>query len=359
MNAFKTKDLVKPSLTQRLFNKQPKENGLIKINNLLANNPVKNVTLETVQTIASEYKINLEKKHRPQVLDLFKQFINYCLQDKHLSKDEYNDLKHLKEIFSLSDKEISKIYNEVAGNIYKMEVDKAVVDGKLDEDEVKFLENLKNNLRLSEKYSEDIYKESAGKLVQKFMNNAVSDERLSPDEEEELQAISKSLNVKLDMDYKTQAALDKYKLYWQIENSDLPNIAIPINIQKSEICYFHVHCDWLEQRRITKRINYGGPTLRIKIAKGVYWRAGSLGVQAVSEDIWQNIDSGDIYLTNKRIIFMGQKGNKTIGLNKILDFTVFSNGIDIQKDAGKNPFLQFDKNTDIFSMILGRAIREF
>jgi hypothetical protein len=36
MTAFKTKDFVKPSFTQKLFNKQPQENGLIKINNLLA-----------------------------------------------------------------------------------------------------------------------------------------------------------------------------------------------------------------------------------------------------------------------------------------------------------------------------------
>jgi hypothetical protein len=86
--------------------------------------------------------------------------------------------------------------------------------------------------------------------------------------------------------------------------------------------------------------------------KGVYYRVGSINVQKVSEDYWQTIDSGDIYLTNKRIIFMGTKGNKTIPISKILDFKPYKNGVDIQKDSGRSPFFEFDQNVDIFSMML-------
>jgi hypothetical protein len=55
---------------------------------------------------------------------------------------------------------------------------------------------------------------------------------------------------------------------------------------------------------------------------------------------------------------MGGKGNKTIALNKILDFDAYSNGVDIQKDTGKSPFLQFTKNTDVFSVILAKLLSE-
>src|SRR5690606_2881585 len=127
----------------------------------------------------------------------------------------------------------------------------------------------------------------------------------------------KSLGIDFNLDYNTKEMLDRYKLYWQIENGELPTIIPDINIQKSESLYFKTSVKWLEQRRVTKRINYGGPTARIKIAKGVYYRMGSIGVQKVSEDVWQTIDSGQLYLTNKRLIFMGEKGNKIIQLNKI------------------------------------------
>lgn len=98
--------------------------------------------------------------------------------------------------------------------------------------------------------------------------------------------------------------------------------------------------------------------MRIRIMKGVYWRAGSIAPQRISEDEWRVIDEGTIYLTNKRIIFMGNNGNKTITLGKILGFEPYSNGIDIQKDSGKSPFLEFSTNIDIFSMILARVLNE-
>ena len=150
--------------------------------------------------------------------------------------------------------------------------------------------------------------------------------------------------------------LDKHRLYWQIHNGNLPVVDAGINLQKSESCHFHTQIDWFETRTITKRISYSGPTMRIKIAKGLYWRAGNLAIKPTTEDVLAKIDSGDLYLTGKRIIFMGSRGNKTIALNKILNFEVYSNGIEIQKDSGKSPFFGFSDNIEIFSMLLGRII---
>jgi hypothetical protein len=56
---------------------------------------------------------------------------------------------------------------------------------------------------------------------------------------------------------------------------------------------------------------------------------------------------------------MGDKSNKTIRLNRILDIMSYSNGVDIKKDSGRSPFLEFDENVDIFSMILVRLMKEY
>jgi hypothetical protein len=215
---------------------------------------------------------------------------------------------------------------------------------------------MEDNLQLSRDIATKIYKESAETLIKNFMNNAISDQRLSPDEEKELSAIAKNLHIELSFDSATKKLLDKYKLFWQIENGIIPIIHTEISLQKNEICHFFTNVDWLEQRTVTKRINYGGSTIRIKLTKGVYARSGTIQTQRVTEDVWKTIDSGKLFLTNKRIIFMGSKGNKTIALKKILDFNVFSNGIDIQKDTGKSPFFEFSDNTDIFGVILEKLI---
>ncbi|RKY87112.1 hypothetical protein DRQ09_04965, partial [candidate division KSB1 bacterium] len=254
--------------------------------------------------------------------------------------------------------DVNVIYKKVTEKVYKTEVEKAIKNGRLEQDEKEFLEKLKSNLKLSDNVASKIYKEGAEKLIRKFINNAISDERLSPDEEKELNAIAESLNIDLKLDYPTRAVLDKYKLLWKIENEEIPAIDVDIKLQKKEKCYFYTRVNWYEQRKITKRIKYSGPTLRIKIAKGLYWRTGNLGFQTISENQWRKLDSGDLFLTNKRLIFLGNNGNKTIKLNKIIDFESFSNGVEIKKETGRNPFLEFDKNIDIFSIILGRAISD-
>ena len=54
---------------------------------------------------------------------------------------------------------------------------------------------------------------------------------------------------------------------------------------------------------------------------------------------------------------MGGSKNNSIAINKILDFTPFENGITIDKATGKSPFIELDRGSDIFSMILSRLIQ--
>lgn len=70
------------------------------------------------------------------------------------------------------------------------------------------------------------------------------------------------------------------------------------------------------------------------------------------------LDSGTLYLTNKRIIFLGHKKNSNIKLDKILSVTPYSNGIEVVKDAGRNPIFLVPSNADILSLTLSRMINE-
>ena len=360
MEIYRPQELKKPNLIQRLFGKIPMENGMIEINNLFATyqTDIEKISLDNIIEIAEKYKINLKKKFKANRLELFSKYLHHCLIDSKLEDSELIALKHVKDIMLLSDKETQELLKVETEKLYSQHVKEAVSDGRLEEFEKENLEKLKKDLLISEEIANKIYESNAKQILQNFIDGVISDGRLSPDEETEINEIAKSLNIDLKIDDKSKEVLDRYKLYWQIENGELPTIVTDINIQKSENLHFKASVKWLEQRKVTKRVNYGGPTARIKIAKGVYYRMGSVGVQRVSEDVWQTIDSGQLYLTNKRLIFMGGKGNKTIQLNKILDVTPYKNGVDIQKESGKSPFLEFNQNVDIFSMILVRLMDE-
>ena len=361
MSIFKIKENKKPSLIGRILKRTPKENALIEINNLFVKNEddLTKVSLEQVQEITDKYKIKLTKKFKALRLDLFRTYIHHCLEDQVIDESEINTFLHLKKLLHLKDVEIKQVLNFETNKLYDQEVKNAVSDGILTKEEKDNLALLKKNLLLNDQVADDILQTNSNKVLNDFINDAVSDERLSDEEFKRMNEISLSLGIEPKLNQRTKENLERYRLYWTIENGELPIYENPpINIQKSENLYFKANVNWQEQRRVTKRINYGGPTVRIKIAKGVYYRMGSISAKSVSEDVWQVIDSGNIYLTNKRLIFMGSRGNKTIRLNKILDITPFKNGVDIQKDTGKSPFLEFNTNVDIFSMMLVRLMSE-
>jgi hypothetical protein len=356
MEIYQKSELLQPNLIQKLFKITPNKNFGIELNNLLASNQqdIMKVTLDQVFALAQGYKVNPKKSFKPEREFLFRKYLLFCLSDLVLEDREINELKHLSEVLMLNENDMYNIVNKESEKLYEKEVKNAVQDGKLDQKEKAKLELIQQNLLISKETADSIYSKNASEILQKFLEDKISDERLSPTEEKEIADISRSLGIELQLSDSTSRKLDKYRLYWQIENADLPVLNSDINLQKSESLHFKVYVNWLEQRRVTKRINYSGPTARIKLAKGVYYRVGSIKAQSITEDVWQLIDRGSLYLTNKRLIFMGSKGNKIIQINKILDFSPFTNGVEIQRETGKSPFLGFDNNVDIFSMMLAR-----
>lgn len=356
MKVFKEETLDEPTFFQRLLKRLPKDNALKELNNLLAQNEdqLTDISLDKVQAIADKYKINFKKRCQEKLLEMYKKYLDYCLESRKLDKPKVNTLKHLMEILFLDEHTAQDLIKERTHDLFDKEVKNSFESGKMDDTKWNRLEELRNDLLLSKEEAINFFRKNAMNIINNFMNEAISDQRYSPEEEQKLNELIKNFGADLNIDNETQKILKRFRQYWEIENGYLPTIVATINLPKSETLHFTASVEWQEQRRITTRYNYAGPTARIKIVKGVYYRFGSLGVRPQSEDVWQTIDQGNIFLTNKRLIFMGEKGNKNIPLNKIIDFTPYSDGVDIQKDSGKSPFLKFSDDTELFAMILSR-----
>ena len=103
--------------------------------------------------------------------------------------------------------------------------------------------------------------------------------------------------------------------------------------------------DLYEEKKVTKSVSYHGPTLRLKIFPGVYYRAGNFGVGRKTENEFVKIDSGVLYITSERLIFTGSTNNKTIKYNKIINFRFEKDeGIEIVKDSGNSQYFIFKNN---------------
>jgi tellurite resistance protein len=352
MNAerfFIEKPLESPNFIRRIFKLQTKDNALIEMNNLFAKaERIEDVSLEDLYEIAARYGVDLHKKFNKELRQIISNYLTNCLEDLSVDGQELRNIKHLVRIFGINSYELSKIRNEVSESIYSDKVQEAISDGKVTEKEKDALMRLQKYFDLSEESAQKIYTEKAQSLLQNRLETAVADKRLSPEEDNEFKEIAQCLGITVHHDETTRNLLDRYRLYWLIDYGDIPEINVEIALAKNEKCHFVCRANWLEHRTVTKRIRYSGPTLRLKIAKGFYWRIGDLGVQRVSEDMMAHIDSGNLFLTNKRIIFLGEKKSTNIRVNKIVDFTPYSNGISIvrhiyRKRCGKKSIFRVFK----------------
>ena len=348
---FIEKELLAQTFVNKIFNRPNKKNILIEINNLFASKDLLLITEEDIKNITDTYKINLEKTYQNELLEYYKIHLDKFLENKSLSNDQNLKLEHIRKILKL--REAENIFIEKTKKIFELEINNIVNNEEYDEE---YFNTLKKNLSISDEVGADIYKNTARNYVEKYINGIISVQRFSPEQENKLEKMTKGLNLDLNIKGDIKEKLDKCKLLWQIDNGNLPVEDCALSLQNKEICHFIADIEWLEQRTVTKKVNYAGLTTRFRLAKGVYIRTGSIKPLRVTEDIWKMIDSGRVFITSKRIIFVGGLGNKSIPLNKIIDFSFYLNGIEIEKDTGRSPFLQFHHNTDICALILANLL---
>src|SRR5665647_792995 len=265
-------------------------------------------------------------------------------------------LMRKRQTINKAEKIIIQAESEKKSNLlyaYKNEYIKALND-KTNSEEINLdTEQLLSSLSVSEKEAE-IADEQARKLcLDEIVQNSISNGMLSPENYEYIITTAKRLNVKLSFDDMTSAYLEKLRQYWKIENEDLQTQTVSISLQNSEVCYFQTECRWLEHRTLTKSVSYSGVMGSFKIIKGVRYRVGNLKLQKITVDKLVEIDSGNLFITNKRIIFMGAKKNSNIKYQNILSIVPYSDGVGIEKDSGKSPTLICD-NPDMAARILSR-----
>jgi hypothetical protein len=150
---------------------------------------------------------------------------------------------------------------------------------------------------------------------------------------------------------------DKPRLFRELDREGLPAIDASIILQRRETCHFTCYADWYELRPVHRRLRINDPIRAIEQSPTASSFANDgEAFKGTLEQEPVHIDSGRVFLTNKRLIFLGTRKNNTVALRKILDFTPYVKGVEIQKESGKGFFLAFNDRIDTFAAILGQAI---
>ncbi len=356
---FQTIPLTPQSFLQRIFKQDAVENAIIELNNLLAINAIKEIKQSDIEEIERRYGTSFIKNFRLNLEEFYATYLNYCLIDRTLSDEEISDLKHLKSLFQFEDRTVELLHIKIGEKIYRKSFSEAVSDGRLSSNELAFLEKLEQDLKLPKKLAEKISAEVRTNYFSNYVATATADMRLSPDEEDEMEAIAKSLDINVKVENKTQMQLLQLKKYWALENLDIPSVQNNLALQKGEKCYMNIrNVSWNELRTVRRNIGYSGLSTSFRVAKGVYLTSGSYTARTITSDQMTQLDTGSVYLTNKRLIFSGNRRNITVRLDKVLYITPYKDGVEIEKDSGKTPFLKFTEEIDSFCIIIERLLRE-
>jgi len=110
-------------------------------------------------------------------------------------------------------------------------------------------------------------------------------------------------------------------------------ISSPILLKKDEELKCVIPSTSLREPRSVRMSHgsYGGPSFRV--AKGVYFRVGGFGARSESHEEIKIIDEGVLTLTNKRVVFSGEKKTLNIKLNKIISIEPYSDGMALRREG--------------------------
>lgn len=342
---FIVKEFRNPSFLQRVFRQYPEENVIIEINNILATHSILSITEERIKSITQKVSIDIFNTYKLNFVEFYTVYLNSCLATYIITDLQVRELAHLKNLFHLDTNFVQKIYIDFAGSVYRKKYEQAIKNRFLSEKEKYRLEILKTNLHLSDNLVFEIESASKRLIIQPYFNEVLNLASLSPSKEKEFNETVNNLQISIPIEVSSE--IYNLKKYWAWENEVIQKIEIPHKLQKEEVCYFAISSKWYE---FLAKSRYD--TIK-RYSLGQKFSVSKSGLTFRSVFDLKFADSGFLYLTNKRIIFVGTK-NHNIKFEQIGTVGIYNNGIEIIKGTGRNVFLDISEDSQKFAIILRR-----
>jgi AAA+ superfamily predicted ATPase len=230
------------------------------------------------------------------------------LRDDELTVDERAYLSSLRFLFDIGEDEVLRFERDEIEPRYKHALQQVIRDGDLSARERENLRALAGQLGLAPHVEQRLFVGPVREHVAIVAKEAMADGRVTDAERDRLSRLIKDTGVAVDEG--TMKDLGRLHSLWRVEaGQPLNPVAVSINLQKDEVCYFSSDVDWRELRSS----RYG--------------------------EALTTIDKGQVYLTSRRLLFVGARRNTSLKYDNLLGATFYKDAIELKKSSGKNPFL--------------------
>ncbi len=290
------------------------------------------ITGEDIERLKQKFSIDNKLKWsvaKRRLKKLLKSHIVDVLINRDFS-EEADRISRLMETFGIKDR---ATLNEIVEE-YLWEV---VKDYKFDKRERANFEAFSKLFDMEEE-AKKIFGSVLYKAINNYISKAISDGKWSPEEEEMLFRFSEEFGVKVHLNSQMQELFERLRFVWKVQNDALEPIPVRISLKRGEKAFFKAPAEFLKWSKKVKYHGYAGPHLTFRVAKGIYLTYGGYKrKKEVVEEITK-VDNGTIYITNKRLIFLGRKKTVSVNYSKILNLELDGNRLTVFKDSG-NPLI--------------------
>jgi hypothetical protein len=343
------------SVWKRVFRRADSAGARAAISALLNSHGPKQVSTTQLADALLSYGVGGHEA-RALLRNIWADALSQFLADDVMSDDECSYMEALTRLFDIGYDEVEELFAGIVHPRFGRAVSEAVADGVVTEEERARLTTLASQLRIAEVDARRLFGEGAQATLQAFLQEILVDHRLSPAEEAEWLKRLATTGIRPEYDDATVAHMKRCTDLWRIENGELPEVFASINLQRGEICRLATSAEWHEMRSRTVRVNYSGPVARIRIAKGLYYRVGSIAPQRIQTEELKRISGGNLYVTNKRVILDGDARNMTVRLSSLIAVEVYSDGLILEKVNGRSPHLLEIPDAEYAGAVLTAAL---
>lgn len=218
-------------------------------------------------------------------------------------------------------------------------VKKALADKVITDAEMGEIERLQAELGLSEEKATGVLRKQvlplAQKLTGRVLDRVKQSRRFSPDDEEEIREICRRLKVTPEID---RASLQIYRKLWEVETTgrlEPEPIAADIRLGRGEVCYHCCSAVWMQMKTVREHHGYAGGSIGFRVAKGVTLRFGRAVPITSTRDQLTEIAGGDLYVTNKKLAFIGQPRSTNVTYGRLARWDLWQDAIEVIKNSGK------------------------
>ena len=334
---FRRRPLKRRSFWGWLFGRNIDANSIIELTNAIVDSgrPAA-VPKKTIEDIHSKYRFNIYNHHSAEIAPIYMAFVRKVfsgLVNTELTQEDVDDIIALQELFQIPEDSVARLNLKVGSTIYRDAMKAALADSILSESEKEGLLHLGRQLDLDEDTMHTLYNQSLCDLIQEKVEAALEDGELSPDEESDIDETCKRFDIDLSYTANTKRAIRRAKELWQLKHAPLLPISVDIQLKRGEDCFAEFDALWLEVRR-SAATSWHPQYMTLSDNTEI-----ALSYAPIVEDCLTEIDAGKLFLTNKRLIFVGKGTTTTIPFSKILRIEQFREGIKVHKEIGRSPYL--------------------